>query len=61
MTDNYAKIVEGNLDRLYADLPLDFAHRLPGEKKGDQFVFEAFGEAVHRWSTGERPARLKSA
>jgi hypothetical protein len=43
VTDNYAKIVRNNLDRLYADLPKDLADNLPGEKSGDRFVFEAFG------------------
>lgn len=44
MTDNYAKIVQDNLDRLYADLPKDLADNLPGEKSGNRFVFEAFGD-----------------
>jgi len=44
MTDNYAKIVQSNLDRLYADLPKNLAEHLPGEKSGDRFVFEAFGD-----------------
>lgn len=44
MTDNYARIVRDNLDRLYADLPKDLADNLPGEKSGDRFTFEAFGD-----------------
>lgn len=44
MTDNYAKIVQDNLDRLYTDLPKDLADNLPGEKSGNRFVFEAFGD-----------------
>lgn len=44
MTDNYAKIVRDNLDRLYQNLPDDLARNLPGEKDGDQYRFDAFGE-----------------
>lgn len=44
MTDNYSKIVQDNLDRLYANLPEDLAQNLPCEQEGDRFVFEAFGE-----------------
>lgn len=44
MTDNYAKIVQDNLDRLYSNLPIDFAKNLPGEQDGERFIFDAFGE-----------------
>lgn len=44
MTDNYVKIVQDNLDRLYSDLPKDLSDYLPGEKSGNRFVFEAFGD-----------------
>lgn len=44
MTDNYEKIVAGNLSRLYEKLPPDLADRLPAKKDGDGFVFDAFGE-----------------
>ena len=44
MTDNYAKIVQDNLERLYGDLPNDLAQNLPGEQDGEQFIFDAFGE-----------------
>ncbi len=44
MTDNYAKIVQDNLHQLYGDLPEDLAKNLPGEREGERFVFEAFGE-----------------
>jgi len=44
MGDNYTKIVQDNLNQLYNGLPKDFAENLPGEQKGDQFVFDAFGE-----------------
>ena len=44
MTDNYTRIVQNNLDRLYADLPNDLAKNLPGEQDGERFIFDAFGE-----------------
>ncbi|MFC1533662.1 DUF3786 domain-containing protein [Thermodesulfobacteriota bacterium] len=44
MTDNYAKIVQDNLVRLYGDLPYDLAKNLPGEQDGERFIFDAFGE-----------------
>lgn len=44
MTDNYTKIVQDNLDKLYRDLPADLSDNLPGTREGDTFVFEAFGE-----------------
>lgn len=44
MTDNYAKIVNDNLQRLYRDLPIDLAQKLPGEQDGERFIFDAFGE-----------------
>lgn len=44
MTDNYSKIVQNNLDRLFESLPDDLAANLPGEKNGSCFVFEAFGD-----------------
>jgi hypothetical protein len=44
MTDNYAKIVQDNLNELYGGLPGDLAGNLPGEQDGEGFVFEAFGE-----------------
>lgn len=44
MTDNYAKIVRDNLERLYADLPKDLADNLPGERSGNRFFFQAFGD-----------------
>jgi hypothetical protein len=44
MTDNYAKIVQDNLSRLYSNLPKDLAKNLPGEQDGERFVFDAFGE-----------------
>ena len=44
MADNYEKIVKSNLERLYAGMPADLADRIPAEKDGDRFVFNAFGE-----------------
>lgn len=44
MTDNYKKIAQNNLDRLYDDLPGDLAQNLPGVQDGDRYIFPAFGE-----------------
>jgi hypothetical protein len=44
MIDNYAKIVQDNLDQLYGNLPKNLAKNLPGEQEGKRFVFDAFGE-----------------
>ena len=44
MLDNYAMLVQKNLDRLYAHLPEDLANNLPGKRDGSRFVFTAFGE-----------------
>lgn len=44
MTDNYEKIVQQNLQRLYADLPADLADNLPAQQDGNRFIFTAFGE-----------------
>jgi len=44
MTDNYAKIVRSNLQKLYRDLPADLARALPAKQNGDQFEFDAFGQ-----------------
>lgn len=44
MTDNYARIAQNNIDRLYRDLPADLSENLPGRQDGDRFVFHAFGE-----------------
>lgn len=44
MTDNYAKIVQNNLNQLYGNLSNDTAQNLPGKLEGEQFVFDAFGE-----------------
>ena len=52
MTDNYAKIVQDNLNTLYANLPKDLAKNLPGEQDREQFVFNAFGEKCTIGPTG---------
>ena len=44
MTDNYAKIVQDNLNQLYGNLPKDLAKNLPGEQDGERFIFNTFGE-----------------
>ena len=44
MTDNYQKIVQDNLHRLYAAPPLDLAVRLSARHDGDSLIFDAFGE-----------------
>ena len=43
MTDNYARIVRDNLDRLYEDLPDDLAVNLSARQEGADFEFKAFG------------------
>lgn len=44
MGNNYAKIVQGNLKRLYKSFPEDLERTLPAERNGDFFLFHAFGE-----------------
>ena len=44
MTDNYTKIVQDNLKRLFDNLPKDLANNLPGKQDGSRFIFDAFGE-----------------
>lgn len=44
MTDNYAKIVQDNLKKLYNNLPRDLDQRLAAARDGDRFMFDAFGE-----------------
>ena len=44
MNDNYTKIVNDNLTRLYQDLPQDLAGALPADQDGKHFIFEAFGD-----------------
>ncbi len=42
---NYAEIIKKNLQRLYSQLPEDFAERLPASRTDDGFLFCAFGES----------------
>lgn len=44
MKDNYAEIVQNNLDRLFTDRVGDLAANLPGKAESDGYAFEAFGE-----------------
>ncbi len=44
MTDNYAKIVQDNLKKLYSNLPRYLEQRLPATREADRFMFDAFGE-----------------
>ncbi|MBU8912111.1 MAG: DUF3786 domain-containing protein [Desulfobacterales bacterium] len=44
MTDNYAKIVQNNLNKLYSNMPQGLAKNLPGDQDGNKFIFNAFGE-----------------
>ncbi len=44
MTDNYVKIFQNNLNKLYSNLPQDLAKNLPGDRDGNRFIFNAFGE-----------------
>ncbi len=44
MTDNYAKIVQDNLEKLYGNLPENLADALPATREGETFIFKAFGE-----------------
>jgi hypothetical protein len=44
MTDQYRKITQDNLSKLYSDLPEDLDLRMGAEKTQDGFIFEAFGE-----------------
>lgn len=44
MTDNYEKIVQDNLKKLYHPLAPDLDQRLAAIREGDRFVFNAFGD-----------------
>ena len=52
MSNNYAKIVQDNLKRLYENLPSDLADALPAQQNDDAFLFEAFGETCEIRSDG---------
>ena len=44
MGDNYAKIVQDNLKKLYENFPENLARALPAERDKDSFLLHAFGE-----------------
>ena len=44
MENNYQKIVQENLRRLYSDLPIDLEKTLSGIRERDEFLFQAFGQ-----------------
>lgn len=45
MADNYEKLVQENLRTLYnGSAPTELAENLPGVRKGERFIFTAFGE-----------------
>jgi len=52
MSNNYAKIVRDNLNKLFENLPPDLADALPARQKGNAFLFEAFGENCEIRSDG---------
>jgi hypothetical protein len=60
MTTHYEKIIEQNLQKVYAPLPHDLDSALPGRKEGDLFYFRAFGEdctlGPDKISLSEKPA-----
>jgi hypothetical protein len=52
MSNNYTKIVQDNLKKLYENLPWDLADVLPAQQNGDSFLFEAFGDTCEIRSDG---------
>jgi len=44
MGNNYAKIIQDNLKRLYRNFPEDLAKALPSKQNGNSFLFNAFGK-----------------
>ena len=52
MSNNYAKIVQDNLKKLYKNLPTDLADALPAQQNEDSFLFEAFGDTCEIRSDG---------
>ena len=42
--NNYAKIVQSNLNRLYKSFPENLERTLPAERNKDSLLFQAFGE-----------------
>jgi hypothetical protein len=52
MGNNYAKIVQDNLKKLFKNIPKDLARALPATQNGDAFLFEAFGDTCEIRSDG---------
>lgn len=52
MGNNYAKIVQNNLKKLFENLPKDLARALPATQNGDAFLFQAFGGTCEVRSDG---------
>jgi hypothetical protein len=52
MSNNYAKIVQDNLKKLFENLPTDLADALPAQQNDDAFLFEAFGDTCEIRSEG---------
>jgi len=52
MSNNYAKIVQDNLRKLYENLPTDLADALSAKQDGEAFLFEAFGDICEIRSDG---------
>ena len=44
MSDNYEKIVQDNLKKLYDPLPPDLDQRLGATREENRFLFDAFGQ-----------------
>jgi hypothetical protein len=44
MNSNYGKIIEDNLARIYTDSTEELEKALPADRKGDVFLFRAFGQ-----------------
>ncbi len=42
---NYTEIIKKNFNRRYRQTPVNLAERLPAQKVGDGFIFQAFGES----------------
>jgi len=55
LSDNYAKIIQNNLDRLFHNVPENLTQALPAKKKGNSFEFEAFGEICEIGTEGITP------
>ncbi len=52
MSNNYGKIVQDNLKKLFENFPTDLADALPAKQNDDAFLFDAFGEKCEIRSDG---------